>query len=177
MTLTETNQTGYLISSICGIIIYLIVDGFTNFIEPHEDKNIGINSSAGEVKSINRLIPLAYSGIISFIYLEVLDASFSLDGVIGAFAITQDIVIILLGLTIGSFFVRSLTIFMVDKKTLRQLTYLEHGAFWSVGILAGFMLLETKFEISEVLIVGVTVSVLILSVVHSYIVRKKVVSL
>lgn len=159
--LTGVDQASYLISSVCGIIIYLLVDGFTNFIEPEEEQG---------QQSIKTL---AYSGIISFIYLEVLDASFSLDGVIGAFAITQDIVIILLGLTIGSFFVRSLTMFMVDKKALQQLAFLEHGAFWSVGILAAFMLFESKFEISEILIVSVTVSVLILSVVHSYMLKKR----
>lgn len=153
-------KSEYLMSSICGIIIYLIIDGITAFIEPKED----ITSP---------LKPLIRGGIVSFLYLEILDTSFSLDGVIGAFAITQDIVIILLGLTIGSFFVRSLTIFMVDKKALQQLAYLEHGAFWSVGILAIFMLLKTKFHISELLIVGVTISVLIVSVVHSYIVHKK----
>ena len=153
-------KSEYLMSSICGIIIYLIIDGITAFIEPKED----ITSP---------LKPLIRGGIVSFLYLEILDTSFSLDGVIGAFAITQDIVIILLGLTIGSFFVRSLTIFMVDKKALQQLAYLEHGAFWSVGILALFMLLKTKFHISELIIVGVTISVLIISVVHSYVIHRK----
>lgn len=160
--LIGTDQSGYLLSSICGIIIYLIVDGFTSFIEPDE---AGGSSAEG-------LKTLAYSGLVGFIYLEVLDASFSLDGVIGAFAITHDIVIILLGLTIGSFFVRSLTIFMVDKKALQELAYLEHGAFWSVGALAGFMLFETKFEISEILIVGVTITILIISVIHSYLAKR-----
>ncbi len=173
-------KSEYLMSSICGIIIYLIIDGITAFIEPKGD-----NDTASEMNAILSthtttpvpeaipLKPLIRGGIISFLYLEILDTSFSLDGVIGAFAITQDIVIILLGLTIGSFFVRSLTIFMVDKKALQQLAYLEHGAFWSVGILALFMLLKTKFHISELIIVGVTISVLIVSVVHSYMVHKK----
>lgn len=175
----------YLISSICGIIIYLIIDGITAFIAPKEiapKENNGV-SEVSSVHSISvptsvstavPLKPLIRGGIVSFLYLEILDTSFSLDGVIGAFAITQDIVIILLGLTIGSFFVRSLTIFMVDKKALQQLAYLEHGAFWSVGILAIFMLLKTKFHISELLIVGVTISVLIISVAHSYVVHRKV---
>jgi hypothetical protein len=159
--LSGADQAQYLTSSICGIIIYLIIDGFTAMIKPEKHKSSSIAQ------------PLAHAGLISFLYLEILDTSFSLDGVIGAFAITQDIVIILLGLTIGSFFVRSLTIFMVDKKALQQLAYLEHGAFWSVGILALFMLLKTKFHISEVLIVAVTISVLIISVMHSYMENKK----
>ncbi len=48
-------------------------------------------------------------GIIGFLYLEVLDASFSFDGVIGAFAITNDVIVIMLGLAIGAMFVRSMT--------------------------------------------------------------------
>lgn len=173
-------KSEYLMSSICGIIIYLIIDGITAFIEPKEnsDTNEIYTSTTHEnarasIASSSPLKPLIRGGIVSFLYLEILDTSFSLDGVIGAFAITQDIVIILLGLTIGSFFVRSLTIFMVDKKALQQLAYLEHGAFWSVGILALFMLLKTKFHISELIIVGVTISVLIISVMHSYIVHKR----
>lgn len=160
--LAASAQTQYLISSICGIIIYLIIDGFTALIEPKEKEENAVS-----------VAPLAHAGLVTFLYLEVLDTSFSLDGVIGAFAITQDIAIILLGLTIGSFFVRSLTIFMVDKKALQQLAYLEHGAFWSVGALSIFMLLKTEYDISEVLIVGVTISILIASVIHSYIVSKE----
>lgn len=169
--LTGTTQTQYLLSSICGIIIYLIIDGFTALIEPKESEP-GVAQSSGTASNVKALTNLGRAGLVSFIYLEILDTSFSLDGVIGAFAITQNIVIILLGLTIGSFFVRSLTIFMVDKKALQQLKYLEHGAFWSVGLLSIFMLLKTKFHISEVLIVGATISVLIISVAHSYIVHK-----
>lgn len=177
-------KSEYLMSSICGIIIYLIIDGITAFIEPKENNNENSanemyattthESTSASITTSAPLKPLIRGGIVSFLYLEILDTSFSLDGVIGAFAITQDIVIILLGLTIGSFFVRSLTIFMVDKKALQQLAYLEHGAFWSVGILALFMLLKTKFHISELIIVGVTISVLIVSVVHSYMVHRKV---
>jgi hypothetical protein len=54
-------------------------------------------------------------GIGGFLYLEVLDASFSFDGVIGAFAITNDVVIIMLGLAIGAMFVRSLTVYLVEE--------------------------------------------------------------
>lgn len=185
--LDGADQAQYLTSSICGIIIYLIIDGFTAVIKPKNNEVVTVadidNKSTDDENFANNtkyIKPLTHSsslfrtGLISFLYLEILDTSFSLDGVIGAFAITQDIVIILLGLTVGSFFVRSLTIFMVDKKALQQLAYLEHGAFWSVGILSIFMLLKTKFHISEVLIVAATISVLIISVAHSYMENKKV---
>lgn len=80
-------------------------------------------------------------GIIGFLYLEVLDASFSFDGVIGAFAITNDVIVIMLGLAIGAMFVRSMTIFLVDKGTLDEFVYLEHGAHYAIGALAIIMLI------------------------------------
>lgn len=71
------------------------------------------------------------AGIGGFLYLEVLDASFSFDGVIGAFAITSDVVVIMLGLAIGAMFVRSMTIYLVEKGTLEAYIYLEHGAHYN----------------------------------------------
>src|SRR5450830_351532 len=84
-----------------------------------------------------------------FLYLEVLDASFSFDGVIGAFAITSDVVIIMLGLAIGAMYVRSLTVFLVHKGTLDEFVYLEHGAHYAIGILALIMLASVKYHIPE----------------------------
>ena len=77
----------------------------------------------------------------------MLDASFSFDGVIGAFAITNDVVIIMLGLAIGAMFVRSLTVFLVHKGTLDEFVYLEHGAHYAIGILALIMFASVKYHI------------------------------
>jgi hypothetical protein len=88
-------------------------------------------------------------GIGGFLYLEVLDASFSFDGVIGAFAITNDVVIIMLGLAIGAMFVRSMTVYLVEKGTLDEFVYLEHGAHYAIGILALIMLASMKFHVPE----------------------------
>src|SRR6202012_4711996 len=85
---------------------------------------------------------LARASVSMFIYLEVLDASFSLDGVIGAFAITNNLLIIAVGLGIGAMFVRSLTIMLVDRKTLNEFVYLEHGAFYAIAALATIMLIN-----------------------------------
>lgn len=84
-----------------------------------------------------------------FLYLEVLDASFSFDGVIGAFAITSDPILIAIGLGVGAMYIRSLTIYFVHKGTLREFVYLEHGALWAVGALAIIMLLTVSIEIPE----------------------------
>ena len=87
------------------------------------------------------------AGLASFLYLEILDASFSLDGVIGAFALTKDIVLIAAGLTIGAIFVRSLTVMMVKKGTLEAYRFLEHGAHYGIGALAVIMLLSMNRDI------------------------------
>lgn len=82
-----------------------------------------------------------------FCYLELLDASFSLDGVITAFVITQDLVIIFIGLSIGAVFVRSMTIALTRKAVLKQYRYLEHGAHYALGILAAVLLLDAYMHI------------------------------
>jgi hypothetical protein len=103
--------------------------------------------------------------------LELIDASFSLDGVLGAFAISKDIIIISIGLAIGAMFVRSLTIMLVEKKTLKQFLYLEHGAHWAIGALACLMLISTVKELPEVVTGGIglafIVAALISSVLHN----------
>jgi len=88
-------------------------------------------------------------GIGGFLYLEVLDASFSFDGVIGAFALSNNMVIIALGLSIGAMFVRSLTLLLVRNGTLAEYRYLEHGAFWAIIALAAIMLISAHVEIPE----------------------------
>lgn len=88
-------------------------------------------------------------GIGGLLYLEVLDASFSFDGVIGAFAISNNLFIIMAGLGVGAMFVRSLTIYLVDKGTLGEYMYLEHGAFWAIAALAVIMLFGVTIKIPE----------------------------
>ncbi|OXS31186.1 DUF475 domain-containing protein, partial [Streptomyces sp. XY006] len=86
-----------------------------------------------------------------FLYLEVLDASFSFDGVIGAFAITNDIVLMALGLGIGAMYVRSLTVYLVRQGTLDDYVYLEHGAHYAIGALAMILLVTIQYEINEII--------------------------
>ncbi len=107
------------------------------------------------------------SGLMGFLYLEILDASFSFDGVIGAFAITPNILIIMLGLGIGAMFVRSLTLWMVEKGVLDEYKYLEHGAHYAIGILAVIMLLKIFMEIGEVITGTLGLLLLIIAFLHS----------
>ncbi|MDD9733631.1 DUF475 domain-containing protein, partial [Mameliella sp. AT18] len=85
------------------------------------------------------------------LYLEVLDASFSFDGVIGAFALTQNLFLIAIGLGIGAFYVRSMTLMLVERKTLAQFRYLEHGAFYSVLVLSIIMFAQSLTHVPEVI--------------------------
>ncbi len=134
----EAQKMVVLISGLWGIMIYVGVDMISSLLEKEEEGG----SNVGDM--------VKRGGIGAFLYLEVLDASFSFDGVIGAFAITNDVVIIMLGLAIGAMFVRSLTVFLVKKGTLDEYVYLEHGAHYAIGILALIMLASMKFHISEI---------------------------
>lgn len=78
----------------------------------------------------------------AFMYLEILDASFSLDGVIGAFALTSDVVLIIAGLGAGAIWVRAMTIHLVRSDALSKYIFLEHGAHWAIGFLGAIMLLK-----------------------------------
>ena len=112
-------------------------------------------------------------GLGTFIYLEVLDASFSFDGVIAAFAISKSILVVAAGLGIGALFVRSLTIMLVDKGTLSEFRYLEHGAFWAIGGLSGFMFAGALVHIPEWVIAGTSAVLIVASYVHSVLVNNQ----
>ena len=112
------------------------------------------------------------SGIIGLIYLEILDASFSFDGVIGAFALSSDIFIIMIGLGIGAMFVRSLTLYLVEKKTLAEFIYLEHGAHYAIFALAFIMFYKMFNEIDEVIVGTIGVALIGISAIHSMMVKK-----
>jgi len=131
-----TDQMTFLVSGLWGIVTYVAVDGIGAFLQsPDETNQLDLNKASMGM----------------FLYLEVLDASFSFDGVVGAFAITHNLFTIMIGLGIGAMFVRSLTIMLVDKGTLTNYRYLEHGAFYAIGILAIIMFTGTIQHIPEVL--------------------------
>lgn len=132
----DARKLSVLASGVFGVVIYVGVDWVSGLLEEEEaDPSIGKMVSRGSIGG--------------FMYLEVLDASFSFDGVIGAFAITSDVVVIMLGLAIGAMFVRSMTVFLVDKGTLQEFVYLEHGAHYAIGILALIMFASVEYEIPE----------------------------
>jgi uncharacterized protein len=146
-----TAAHNFFMAGMAGIATYIIVDGVGALFEGEESDG----STAATVGK---------QGVAGFLYLEVLDASFSFDGVIASFVLTNNIIIIALGLGIGAMFVRSMTIFLVEKDTLSEFKYLEHGAFWAIGALAFIMLASVKFHIPEVVTGLLGVGLVILAV-------------
>ncbi|NUS43877.1 MAG: DUF475 domain-containing protein [Mycobacteriaceae bacterium] len=128
-----------MIAGTLGMVTYITVDGLGSMFRPdqHSSGAAGLTGKAA---------------FFTFLYLEVLDSSFSFDGVIGSFAITSDPIVIALGLgLIGSMFVRSITVYMVRKGTLSEYAYLEHGAYWAIGVLAVLLLVSIGVHVNEVL--------------------------
>lgn len=105
-------------------------------------------------------------GLSGFLYLEFLDASFSLDGVLAGFAFSNNIIIIALGLAIGAFYVRSFTIYLMDTNIHNRYEYLEHGAFYSILLLSSSMLLKSYISIPSY-VLGLVTLVIILSAILS----------
>jgi hypothetical protein len=134
-----------------GIVTYLLVNGLANLFESEGDENdeefTGISGPASSAKGAKAVVGKA--AFFLFLYLEVLDASFSFDGVIGAFAVSNNVVIIAAGLGIGALFIRSLTVYLVKKGTLAEYVYLEHGAHYAIGALAVMLLVSIGTEISD----------------------------
>nr|WP_202486924.1 DUF475 domain-containing protein [Streptomyces sp. SID8354] len=148
--------TTVLLSGIAGLITYLVVGGISGYFEGRlEDDEAEDGAEAGAVEKkgaeAGSVAGLAgKAAFFMFLYLEVIDASFSFDGVIGAFAITNDIFAMALGLGIGAMYIRSLTVFLVRKGTLDDYVYLEHGAHYAIGALGVILLATIRYEISEV---------------------------
>jgi hypothetical protein len=113
------------------------------------------------------------NGIMGFLYLEVLDASFSFDGVISAFALSSDIFIIMIGLGVGAMFVRSLTLLMLREKTLDEYRYLEHGAHYAIFALAVIMLAKIFVHVDELIVGTAGVLFIVVATYHSIQVNKK----
>lgn len=150
-----------LLSGLSGIAIYLLIDGITHWLEKKEEESTKLIVTT--VKG---------SGLVGFLYLELIDASFSLDGVLGAFALSKDILIISIGLAIGAMFVRSLTVMLVEKKTLGKYVYLEHGAHWAIGALSVIMLVSSFHEVPEIVTGLIGLAFILLALVSSLIHNK-----
>ena len=129
----QTVRAGFI-----GLAAYLAIHGLNYVIEKTTNKTNKLAHYTG------------WAAFTMFMYLELLDASFSLDGVLGAFAITSDVVLIVAGLGVGAVWVRSLTVYMVRKGTLDAYKFLEHGAHYAIAVLAVAMILSVIYELPEI---------------------------
>jgi len=139
----DANRANVYLAGVAGIAGYLVISGIGELLEDSQANSDDPDEAPSSTPVSGK------AALFLFLYLEVLDASFSFDGVIGAFAITADPILIALGLGVGALYVRSLTIFLVKKGVLRDYVYLEHGALWAVGALAIVLLLSIKWQIPE----------------------------
>ncbi|SBW28236.1 hypothetical protein FDG2_5580 [Candidatus Protofrankia californiensis] len=156
-----------LTAGVAGVATYLGVRGLGEFFEARgvgadadadEDALAGAAPAAGSTGGPNALVLASgKAAFFLFLYLEVLDASFSFDGVVGAFAITQEIFVIAAGLGIGAMYIRSITVYLVRKGTLQEYVYLEHGAHYAIGALAVILAVSIETEVPEIItgLVGV----------------------
>lgn len=128
LTVEQKYEVAVLTASLTGIMLHIALD------------LANLYFSSKQTSKAKHLVGMA--AFASFLYLNVLDASFSLDGVIGAFAITHDVILIMAGLGVGALWVRSLTIYLVRNQTLGRYRYLEHGAHWAILALGLVMLVK-----------------------------------
>ena len=154
LPIDQSSRMSLLVAGLGGVILFIAVSSLDSFFENEEDGDAAV----GVAKR---------NGVAGFLYLEILDASFSFDGVIGAFAITRDVVIIMLGLAIGAMFVRSLTVALVRKGTLDEYVFLEHGAHYAIGALAAIMLAGIVVHVPEVFTGLIGVAFILLALVSS----------
>jgi hypothetical protein len=140
-----------LASGIFGLAAYIAVNGLDTLFEQGEDVDDADEADLEHTLERKRALQVVgKQAFFLFLYLEVLDASFSFDGVTGAFAITSDPIIIAIGLGVGAMFIRSLTVYLVRKGTLAEYVYLEHGAMWAIGALAVILLVTIEYDVPEV---------------------------
>src|SRR5262249_23717551 len=155
-TFAQKHGLEVLLAGTAGLATYLAVSSLSTLFESdaeevaeaeeEAEKAAADSGASGPVK-----VPanLARLGLFTFLYLEVLDASFSFDGVVGAFAVTDMIFVIALGLGIGACYIRALTVYLVRKGTLAEYIYLEHGAHWAIGSLAILLFVTIRANIPD----------------------------
>jgi hypothetical protein len=129
------NQTSVLRAGLIGVVGYTAIKLFID--------------ALGRVAPAGTKMYTGWVAALAFVYLQVLDASFSFDGVLGAFAITDKVLLIALGLGVGAIWVRSLTVFMVRRGTLKAYIYLEHGAHYAILVLAAALLSSIFFSVPD----------------------------
>ncbi|WP_280266790.1 DUF475 domain-containing protein [Nocardia wallacei] len=157
-----------MVAGVLGMVTYILVNGLSEALDGEHAADLERPGPGRVVVATGR------AAFFGFLYLEVLDASFSFDGVIGAFAITADPIIIALGLgLIGSMFVRSITVYLVRQGTLSEYVYLEHGAHWAIGALAVVLLYSTGHHLNEMVTGTIGVTIIVAAFISSVVYNRR----
>lgn len=155
--LPHHERIGFIVAGLAGLITFILADAFGTL--------VGGDEEGGE-----RVVK---AGMMGLLYLELLDASFSFDGVMGAFAISDNILIITLGLGIGAMFVRSITLHLVESGKLAEYRFLEHSAFWAIGALATITMVSVKREVPDVVTGFIGAGLVAMGLVSSILANRK----
>lgn len=132
------------IAGTLGIIFFIFLNNVTELITKNKNRKL-----------------IKQASIMNFLYLEILDASFSFDGIVGSFSLSKNIFFILLGLAIGVTFLLSLTIILSHKGILDKYRFLELGSHYAMGVLGIIMLISIVAHIPEIVtgLIGVSFTV------------------
>jgi hypothetical protein len=134
--LEQSNLMGF--GAVIGSSLFFITHGFKQNAEEQEKKMLGNPPARTGL----------HSDLSKLIFLEIIDATFSIDGVLGAFAFTLSVLLILLGSGLGAFLVRQLTIKNIER--IKKYVYLKNGAMYSILVLGIIMILDSfGFKIPE----------------------------
>lgn len=115
----------------------------------------------------------AKTGFAGFLYLECLDASFSMDSLGAGLSITSSIVLLMLGLGVGAIYVRSLTVYLMKSGSLSNYRHLESGAMWAIGALSIMLFISISTEIPELVTGGIGVGFVAAAIITSIIANKR----
>lgn len=153
-----TQSVPLVLAGIGGCMVFVGMSALKQGME-HVDSWLGASTIAA--------LRVLQGGLGGFLYLEVLDASFSLDGVVAAFAISKNIWVVAAGLGVGAIFVRELTLWMVKTGASATFKYLPNGAFWSILALSVTMFVSVSHEVPEWLVSVVSVGFIAAALITS----------
>lgn len=175
-----------LTAGLLGLITHLLISGLSGLSAPEDEApeppgppgpptsaDLAADTSTDVRTATGTATPLlsGREALYAFLFLELMDASFSFDGVIGAFAFTSNLFVIAAGLGVGALAVRTLTVRLVRRGTLSGFAYLEHGAHYAIGLLGALLLASAYRSLPELLTgllgVGVIAASLASSVIRN----------
>jgi uncharacterized protein len=160
----STHVVSVFVAGASSIALFQVVGYAGGKLEGATGDETGSRSAKGQLRDLT-----GRAAMFTFLYLELQDAMFSFDGVLGAFAFTVLVALIMAGLGIGALYVRSMTIHLVETGALEKLRYLGNGAFWAIGVLPFSMWFGFPFYITG----GVSVLLIVAAVCHSGLANKR----